>query len=71
LNFQTIAAPLLYFVTFGAVLVLFCSAIAASIWVLAKLRRLLLRLLGGAPKEQSGPAIGFRAPQRSAISQDQ
>lgn len=68
MSFQTIAAPLLYFVTFGAVLVLFCSAIAASVWVLAKLRWLLIRWLGGVPKEQPRPAIDFRVSQGGVIN---
>jgi len=70
LSFQTIAAPILYFVTYGAVLVLFCSAIAVLVWMLIKLRRLLIRWLGGVPKEQAAPAIGFRVPPRQAINRN-
>jgi hypothetical protein len=44
-------APLMLYVTAGTVLVLFCSAIAALVWTLMKLRRLLIRCLGGAPIE--------------------
>jgi hypothetical protein len=66
LSFQTFAAPILYFVTFGAVLVLFCSVIAVSILVLMKLRRLLIRLLGGSLKEQPDPAPRSPMPRRGA-----
>ena len=38
---------LLYFVSIGALLVLFGSALTILIWVLLKLRRLAIRLLGG------------------------
>jgi len=70
LTFQTLAAPLLYFVTFGAVLVLFCSAIAAFVIALAKLRWLLVRWLGGAPKEQPAATLGLRVRHRGAINHD-
>jgi hypothetical protein len=43
--------PLLYFVSFGAVLVLFVSTLAVCIWLLLKLRRLAVRLLGGVFRE--------------------
>jgi hypothetical protein len=43
--------PLLYFVSFGAILVLFASTVALLIWMLAKLRRLIIRSLGGAVDE--------------------
>ena len=58
MNFHTVAAPLLYYVTAGTVLVLFCSAIATLIWVLLKLRRLLIRWLGGTLEEHTVPAPG-------------
>jgi len=70
LSFQTIAAPLLYFVTFAAILVLFSSAIAVFVWVLARLRWLLVRWLGGEPKKQPAPALEFRIQQRGAINPD-
>jgi hypothetical protein len=39
--------PILYFVSFGAVLVLFASSVAVLIWVLWTLRALVIRVLGG------------------------
>jgi hypothetical protein len=39
--------PLMYFVSFGAVLVLIASMLALLIWILLKLRRTIIRLLGG------------------------
>jgi len=69
LSFQTLAAPILYFVTFAAVLVLFCSTIAVFVLGLVKLRRLLIRLLGGSLKEQRDPAPQRRVPRRSATNQ--
>ena len=68
MSFPTLAAPILYFVTFAAVLVLFCSVVAVSILVLVKLRRFLIRLLGGSLKEQADPAPRRRMPQRSATN---
>jgi len=68
LSFQTIAAPILYFVTYGAILALFCSAIAVLVWVLAKLRWLLIRWLGGVSKEQPASPHGFRMPQRGTVN---
>jgi len=56
LSFHTVAAPLLYYVTAGTVLVLFCSAIATICWVLMKLRRILIRWLGGRLDDQAVPA---------------
>jgi len=38
--------------------------------MLIKLRRLLIRWLGGVPKEQAAPAIGFRVPPRQAINRN-
>jgi hypothetical protein len=38
---------LLYFVSIGALLVLFGSALAIFVWILLKLRRLAIRMLGG------------------------
>jgi hypothetical protein len=49
--FYLFAHGLLYFVSIGAVLVLFGSALAGLVWVLVKLRRLVIRLLGGAVRE--------------------
>jgi len=66
LTFQTLAAPILYFVTFSAVLVLFCSTIAVFILALVKLRRLLIRLLGGSLQERPDPAPRSRIPQGGA-----
>jgi hypothetical protein len=70
LSFQTFAAPLLYFVTYGAVLALFCSAIAVCVIALVKLRWLLIRWLGGVPKEQPASSHGLRVPQREAINRN-
>jgi len=38
---------LLYFVSVGALLVLFGSALTILVWTLLKLRRLIVRVLGG------------------------
>jgi hypothetical protein len=67
LSFYAFLAPLLYYVTAGFVLVLFCSAIATLIWTLMKLRLLLIRCLGGAPAESasSGPAKAAIERKRS------
>jgi hypothetical protein len=43
--------PLLYFVSYGAMLVLFVSTLAVCLWVLVKLRRLAIRWLGGVLRE--------------------
>ena len=58
MDFHTLAKPVLYYVTFGTVLVLFCSALATLVWVLMKLRRLVVRGLGGSLDEQSVPVPG-------------
>jgi hypothetical protein len=42
---------LLYFVSIGALLVLFGSVLTIFIWMLLKLRRLAIHLLGGTTKE--------------------
>ena len=42
---------LLYFVSIGALLVLFGSVLTIFIWMLLKLRRLTIRLLGGTVRE--------------------
>ena len=42
---------LLYFVSIGALLVLFGSVLTIFIWMLLKLRRLAIRLLGGTIRE--------------------
>jgi hypothetical protein len=39
--------PLLYFASFGAVLVLFVSTFATLLWLLDKLRQGAIRFLGG------------------------
>jgi hypothetical protein len=54
--------PLLYFVSYGAMLVLFCSAVAACIWLLNKLRLLAIRLLGGVPREEDATATRRDTP---------
>jgi hypothetical protein len=41
--------PLLYFVAFGAIVILLASAVAVIVWVAIKLRLLLIRLLGAKP----------------------
>jgi len=43
--------PLLYFVSYGAIIVLFASTIAVMLWLLVKLRRLAIRWLGGTIKD--------------------
>ena len=43
--------PLLYFVSLGALLVLFSVVLTILIWLLVKLRRLAVRLLGGTIRE--------------------
>jgi hypothetical protein len=53
LDFHTLTAPLLLYVTAGMVIVLFCSAIAALGWTLMKLRGFLIRCLGGLPAEDA------------------
>jgi hypothetical protein len=42
---------LLYFVSVGALLVLFGVVLAILLWLLLKLRRLAIRLLGGTIRE--------------------
>jgi hypothetical protein len=42
---------LLYFVSIGALLVLFGSVLAIFVWVLLKLRRLVIQMLGGSVEE--------------------
>jgi hypothetical protein len=37
----------MYFVSFGAVLVLIASTLSLLVWILLKLRRIIIRLLGG------------------------
>jgi hypothetical protein len=45
LDFISLAAPLLYFISFGAVLALLVSAVAVMIWVSLRLWRKLMRAL--------------------------
>lgn len=49
--FQVVAHFLLYFVSVGALVVLFGVALTILIWMLLKLRRLAIRLLGGTIRE--------------------
>jgi hypothetical protein len=49
--FQLSALALLYFVSAGALLVLFGSVLAILLWMLLKLRSVAIRLLGGTIKE--------------------
>jgi len=51
LEFTTLAAPLLYFVSFAAVLALFASALAAIVWVVLELWRKTIRALRRALRE--------------------
>jgi hypothetical protein len=51
LDFIGLAAPLLYFVSFGAVLALLVSAVAVIIWVSLTLWRRLIGALRRALKE--------------------
>ena len=48
---ELLARALLYFVSVGALLVLFGAAIAVLIWLLLKMRRIAVRLLGGSIRE--------------------
>ena len=43
--------PLLYFVSIGALLLLFGVVLGIFVWTLLKLRRLAIRLLGGTISE--------------------
>lgn len=43
--------PLLYFASFGAILVLFVSTFATLLWILDKVRQAAIRLLGGRLRE--------------------
>lgn len=46
-----LAHALMYFVSVAAILVLFASALGLLIWLLVKLRRVVIRLLGGTIRE--------------------
>jgi hypothetical protein len=46
-----LAHALMYFVSVGAILVLLASTLALLIWMLVKLRRAAIRLLGGTIRE--------------------
>ena len=43
--------PLLYFASFAAIFVLFASAVLLVVWLLLRLRKNFIRLLGGRLKE--------------------
>jgi hypothetical protein len=49
--FQLLAHAILYFESIGALLVLFGAVLAFLIWLLLKLRRLVVRMLGGTIRE--------------------
>jgi len=49
--YQLFLHVLLYFVSIGALLVLFGGVLTIFVWMLLKLRRLAVRLLGGTMRE--------------------
>jgi len=49
--FHLFSHALLYFVSIGALLVLFGSMLTICVWILLKLRRMAIRLLGGMIRE--------------------
>jgi hypothetical protein len=49
--FALLTHALLYVLSFAAVVVLLASALALGLWMLLKLRRLVVRLLGGTLRE--------------------
>jgi hypothetical protein len=44
-------SPLLYLVSFGAIAALFATVIVLLVWLLLKLRKTLIRALGGSVRE--------------------
>ena len=51
MNFESLALPLLYFTSFGAMLVLVASAIGVIAWGVTKLWRVAIRMLRRALEE--------------------
>ena len=49
--FPLLAHFLLYLLSIGALLVLFGAVLAIVVWLLLKLRHLVIRLLGATPRE--------------------
>lgn len=61
MNVHTFTAPLLYYVTTGTVIVLFCSVITTVVVTLVKLGWLIMRWLGvgrGNQAPRRSPAVG-------------
>jgi hypothetical protein len=52
-DFPTLAAPILYFVSFGAMAALLLSAVGVTIWLIVKLLRKAVRLFHTKPLEKS------------------
>jgi hypothetical protein len=52
-DFPTLAAPILYFVSFGAMAALLLSAAGVTIWLIVELLRKAVRLFHTKPPEKS------------------
>ena len=52
MDFPTLAAPVLYFVSFGAMAALLLSAVGATIWVIVTLLKRVVRLFHTKPPEK-------------------
>lgn len=52
MDFPTLAAPILYFVSFGAMAALLLSATGVTIWLIVKLLRNVVRLFHTKPPEK-------------------
>jgi hypothetical protein len=61
-NFPTLAAPILYFVSFGAMAALLLSAVGVTIWVMARLLKKAMRLF------HTKPVVKSQAQQPSRLS---